>query len=46
MTPEEQHAKWSWKMDYCRSKEIPAAQAWAWLEAEEAYQEHIKAKQE
>ena len=28
--------KWCWKMDYCKKKGIPAAQEWAWNEAEKA----------
>ena len=29
--------KWFWMMDYCKSKQIPPAQSWAWNEAELEY---------
>jgi hypothetical protein len=36
-------AKWRWKMDYCKSKNIPPAQQAAWDEAEQAYEAHLRA---
>ena len=30
-------SKWFWMMDYCKINEIPAGQAWAWKEAEDAW---------
>lgn len=35
--------KWFWMMDYCKSKEIPPAQKWAWDEAEKAYKKDVLA---
>ena len=29
--------KWFWMMDYCKRKQIPPAQKWAWDEAEIEY---------
>jgi len=34
--------KWFWKINYCVRKNIPAAEAWAWKEAEIAYDEQHK----
>ena len=34
--------KWHWMMDYCRRHAIAAGADWVWLEAENAYDEHIK----
>jgi len=31
--------KWFWMMDYCKRKQIPPAQKWAWDEAEKKYNE-------
>jgi hypothetical protein len=31
--------KWFWKMDYCKKKQIPPAQSWAWDEAETTHNE-------
>ncbi|MEE9571975.1 MAG: hypothetical protein V3W20_02880 [Candidatus Neomarinimicrobiota bacterium] len=40
--------KWFWMMDYCKTKQIPSAQSWAWDEAEKQYNklpcEHEKTK--
>lgn len=38
---EEITEKWLWKMNYCKDKNIPPAQSWAWDIAEEEY---IKSK--
>ena len=32
-----QEKKWFWMVDYCKRKEIPPAQKWAWDEAENAF---------
>jgi hypothetical protein len=34
--------KWLWKMDYCKEKKFPPAQAWAWDLAEAAFNEREK----
>lgn len=34
-----QEKKWFWMMDYCKRKQIPPAQKWAWDEAEKKYNE-------
>ena len=33
----EEQKKWSWMMDYCKRKQIPPAQKWAWDKAENAF---------
>ena len=30
--------KWIWMMEYCKATGIPAAESWAWREAEKAYE--------
>lgn len=35
MTPKEK--KWFWMMNYCKTKQIPPAQKWAWNEARNEY---------
>jgi len=37
--------KWRWKMNYCFKKRIQATQAWAWDQAERAYNEQSVADQ-
>lgn len=37
--------KWFWMMNYCRDKQIPPAQTWAWNEAESAYELKQQLKQ-
>jgi len=37
-----QEDKWIWMMDYCEKLRIPPAQAWAWREAEEAYEASVE----
>ena len=32
-----QETKWFWKMNYCKTKQIPCAQQWVWEEAEKEY---------
>lgn len=34
--------KWLWMMDYCKNHRLPAAQAWAWDQAKNAWEEYIK----
>ena len=36
------HDKWSWKMDYCKKKNLSPAITWLWEEAEKKYQEQLK----
>jgi hypothetical protein len=38
--------KWLWKMDYCKKKKFPPAQAWAWDLAEVAFNDLLDTKQE
>ena len=31
------HRKWCWMMDWCKHRNIPPAQMWAWQTAQNAY---------
>jgi hypothetical protein len=33
----DEQSKWFWMMNYCKKKQIPAAQHWAWKEALKEY---------
>ena len=35
----EAEKKWFWMMEYCKRKQMPPAQKWAWDEAEKKYNE-------
>jgi hypothetical protein len=37
--------KFKWMMDYCKSKEMPPAQAWAWDKAKIAYEDRPPANE-
>lgn len=44
MSESELVEKWLWKMDYCKEKKFPPAQAWAWDLADTAFAEAHNAK--
>lgn len=39
-------SKWQWMMDYCKRVEISPAENWAWDEAEQAFEAHVKFEKE
>lgn len=35
-----QNSRWTWMMDYCKSRGLSPAHDWAWSKAENAWREH------